>query len=203
MKRWLQRGWVIDIVEGAPSIVFLALWRSDVDMQFAGWIGVALAAIQLCGFRYFGLRNNPLMLGINVHLLLITPLIMTAFHVGARDLSDTLVAYSYRGVLVTVFLVGCALTLFSPRGFVGVDNLRRIDRLKHSTILLAASALAILWGFTFNGSTAIAVAAPLIGLFSLRRFLVSRELDRDIRLGALIGATAGAQLSGRSNADSI
>jgi len=71
---------------------------------------------------------NPIMLGINVHLVIITPLIMAAFYAGAREISDTLVAHSYRGVLVTVFVVGCALTVFSQRGFIGTDGLPKGSR---------------------------------------------------------------------------
>lgn len=203
MKRPVQREWVADVLETIPSVIFLALWRSDVDMQLAGWIGVALAAIQLAGFYLFRVRFNPIMLGINVHLLIITPLIMTAFYMGAREFSDTLAANSYRGVLVTVFLVGCALTLLSPRGFIGADNLPKSDRWKLSAVLLSASALAILWAFSYAGSTLLAVAAPTMGLFGLRRFLLARTLDSDDRAGRLMTASAGSAFLTGTDADSI
>lgn len=190
-------------MEATPSIIFLALWRSDVDMQLAGWIGATLAAIQLVGFRGLRIQFNPIMLGINVHLLIITPLIMTVFHIGARELSDTLVAHSYRGVLITVFLVGCALTALSKHGFIGVDNLSKSDRWKQSTILLAASVLAIVWAFSYRGNTVLAVAAPLIGLFALRRFLLARNFDNDNQVGSLVTASTGSAIVAGTETDSI
>lgn len=203
MNTSLQRAWATDIVEAIPSVVFLALWRSDMDMQLGGWIGAALAAIQLIGFRCVRAQYNPIMLGINTHLLIITPLIMAAFIAGAREFSDALVAHSYRGVLVTVFLVGCCLTLVSPRGFIGVDNLPRADRWKNSGILLAASAFAIAWALNYTGGTLLAVAAPMIGLFGLRRFLVARTLDGSNQMGGIVALGAGSGLLGGADADGV
>lgn len=88
-------------------------------MQLSGWIGAALAATLLIACRYFRIQFNPIMLGINVHLAIITPLIMAAFHAGAREISDAFVAHSYRGGLVTVFLVECARTVFSTWFYLG------------------------------------------------------------------------------------
>jgi hypothetical protein len=203
MSTSLQRAWATDIVEAIPSVVFLALWRSDMDMQLAGWIGAVLAAVQLIGFRYYRVQYNPIMLGINIHLLVITPLIMAAFAAGAREFSDMLVAHSYRGVLITVLLVGCGLTLFSPRGFIGIDNLSRTDCWKNSGILLAASAVAIAWAFNYTGGTLLAVAAPMIGLFGLRRFLVARTLDGSNQIGGIVALGAASSLPGGTDADGV
>src|SRR5204863_9843774 len=90
-----QREWATDILEGLPSIVFLALWQSSVDMRFAGWAGAIAAAMVLIGFRLFRLPFNPIVLGINLHLLLVTPLIVTVFHIGAYDLGRTLLAFAH------------------------------------------------------------------------------------------------------------
>lgn len=56
MNQSLQREWLTDILETTPSIVFLALWRSNVDMQLSGWIGAALAATLLVASRYFRIQ---------------------------------------------------------------------------------------------------------------------------------------------------
>ncbi|NGO54082.1 hypothetical protein [Allomesorhizobium camelthorni] len=175
-----QREWLTDILESAPSIIFLVLWRSDVDMEMAGWLGVGLAAIVLIGFRLSRVHFNPILLGINVHLLIITPLIVTVSQMGALDLARALTAASERGVLVTVFIVGCALTAFSRRGFIGTDDLPDSSRWGYSLILLVASAAAIIWAFTYTGNTLLAIAVPMMGLFGLRRLLVARWLDRSI-----------------------
>ena len=146
-----HKEWLTDILESAPSIIFLALWRSDVDMELAGWIGVALAAATLIGLRLFRIPYNPILLGINVHLVVITPLIVTAYGLGSAEFARALVAGSERSVLVTVFVVGCALTAFSRRGFVGQDNLPATSRWIYSSILLAALAAAIVWSFYLRG----------------------------------------------------
>jgi hypothetical protein len=192
VSRSLQREWLTDILESLPSIVFLALWRSDVDVELAGWIGVGLAAMVLIGFRVFRVDYNPILLGINVHLLVITPLIVTVSQMGALDLARALVASSERGVLVTVFAVGCALAAFSRRGFIGTDDRPGQSRWGYSSILLVASAAAMVWALTYTGNTLLAIAVPMMGLFGLRRLLVARWLDRSNRTdGSLaIGASS-------------
>jgi hypothetical protein len=154
--------------------VFLALWRSGLDMEVAGWTGVALAAMILVGLRLFRVPYNPILLGINVHLVVITPLIVAVFRLGATEFGSALVAASERGVLVTVFIVGCALTALSQRGFIGADGLPATSRWIYSSILLAALTAAIAWSFTYEGSTLLAVGLPMMGLFALRRLLIAR-----------------------------
>lgn len=185
-----QKEWLTDILESAPSIIFLALWRSDVDMELAGWIGVALAAVTLIGLRLLRTPYNPILLGINVHLLVITPLIVAAYGLGLAEFARALVAGSERSVLVTVFVVGCALTAFSRRGFIGQDDLPATSRWIYSSILLAAVAAAIVWSFSYAGGTLLAVGLPVMGLFALRRLIVARWLDRTRRTGSGSIATA-------------
>ncbi|WP_426236610.1 hypothetical protein [Pararhizobium sp. DWP1-1-3] len=204
MKKSLQRTWITDILEAVPSVVFLALWRSGFDMETSGWTGALLAAAQLLGFYRFGVFSNPIMLGINLHLLIITPLIMVSFAIGAREFSDALVVHSYRGVLVTVFVVGCVLTLMSRRGFVGIDDVPKRSFWKTSGVLLAASALAIVWAFAYTGAVVLSVAVPMIGLFALRRFLIANILDNENRIGGIaLAGGVSAFLAGRDQAGEI
>ena len=181
-----QREWLTDIVEGAPSILFLALWQSDVDIRFTGWAAAALAATVLIGFRLFRVSYNPIMLGVNIHLLIITPLIVTLFYLGANGWGRVLFAFSHRAVLVTIFLVGCTLTVFSRRGFIGIEGLPDPRRLTYSLVLLAASIAAIAWTFTYKGVPVVAIAIPLMALFGVRRLLVARWHDRNDRSEAVL-----------------
>jgi len=121
---------------------------------------------------------NPILLGINTHLLIITPLIVTIFRLGATELGRILVAGSERGVLVTVFVVGIGLTIFSPRGFIGAGDLPAGRRIAYSSILLLVLASSIVWSFAHAGSTLLAVGLPMMGLFAIRRLLIARLLDR-------------------------
>jgi hypothetical protein len=191
-----QREWMRDILEGAPSILFLALWQSNVDIKFSGWAGAALAAIVLIAFRVFRLPYNPIVLGINIHLLMITPLIVAVFNFGAYGLGRTLFAFSHHSVLITIFFVGCALTVFSKRGFIGIDELPSGRRWAYSLALLAASVTTIAWSLTYKGPPLIALAIPIMVLVGLRRLLIARWLDRNGRSGGLLAVAPGSTCPG-------
>lgn len=173
-----QKGWLTDTLESLPSIVFLVAWRGGGDIAFAGWLGSASALALLLGFRFYRMPYNPILLGINLHLVAITPLIVASFHLGATDLGRLLLRSSESGVLVSVLLTGCLLTLFSSRGFVGNDAMPRHPRLKFSAILLAATAILIPWSFAHAGQTLVSLAVPFMVLFALRRFLIARWQDK-------------------------
>ena len=175
-----QREWIIDFLEPAPTIVFLALWRSGVvETEVAGWIGALLAAAILVGFKIRRLRFNPILLGMNLHLLVITPTISAAFRLGAAELGQLLLATAASWILVIVLAVGLVMTLFSPRGFIASDQLSPGSRRSGSLILLAATAVAIPWSFFHAGQTIVSIVIPLTALFALRRFLIARALDRE------------------------
>jgi hypothetical protein len=192
VSRSRQREWLTDILESAPSLAFLLLWRSGVASEVAGWIGAALAASVLIGFRICKLRFNPILLGVNIHLLIITPLIMGMFHLAAPELGKLLVAYAYKGVLVTIFLTGCVLTLLSREGFVGLEGLPRSTAASYSVALLVTSLAATVWTFSYAGSSGIGVALPIMALFGLRRLLIARALDSKGKL--TVAATAGGAM---------
>ena len=197
MKPLMQREWLIDVLEASPSVVFTALLRSNVDLQLEGWIGAALAALQLGSFYYLRFQHNPIMLGINVHLLLITPTIMVAYWSGFSQLGHVLETHSYQGVLITVWMVGAILTVVADRGFIGVAGLSLSHRVKLSGILLSASAASIFWGFARAENPLVSVILPLIALFGLRRYLVARTYDRNDLVGGigLIGGSSAVAAS--------
>ncbi|WP_416409766.1 hypothetical protein [Agrobacterium rosae] len=175
MLQSFKREWLADIVESAPSIVFFMLLRFNIGLETAGWISAAFAAIVLVGFRAYKIRFSPLLLGINIHLLIITPLIVMMFHLGASAAGETVTTYSHKGVLITILLVGIALTIFSQEGFIGLEGLSKSAVRNNSTILLIATVVAIAWAFTYSGTPLFGIVLPIIGLFILRRFLGSRK----------------------------
>lgn len=189
-----QREWLTGALESAPSVAFVALWQSQVGLEAAGWSGAALAAVVLVGFRLYRVPYSPILLGINTHLLLATPAIVALFRLGAPDLGRILAGHAYRGVLVTVFAVGLALTLLSERGFLGVSGLPVAKRRVYSAILLAASAATIVWSFGLasRGSTLVTIAVPLMALFGLRRFLIARWRDRSQDAAGLMAGAGPA-----------
>lgn len=189
-----QREWATDILESLPSILFIALWQSGIDIKFSGWVSAVLAAIVLVGFRLYRLPYSPIVLGINLHLLITTPLIVILFYFDAYNVGKALFAFSHRGVLVTVFIVGCALTAFSQRGFIGISGLPDSRRRTYSIILLTASIAAIAWSFTYKGAASIAIAIPFMALFGLRRLLIARWLDRKDGDSGLLMISSGCVL---------
>jgi hypothetical protein len=170
------------------------LSQSHFDIRVAGWAGAALAAIVVVGFSVLRMHQNPIALGVNIHLLIITPLIVLVFYLGAQDTGRMLFASAYRGTLVTIFLVGCALTAFSRRGFIGIEGLPTIRRWSYSLILLAASAITIAWSFSSARPTSIAIAIPIMALFGLHRLLVARWLDGSGQSNALFLLGPGTAL---------
>lgn len=173
-----QREWMTGLLESLPSIVFLVLWRGGADAELSGWVGSGLAAALLVGFWLRRTHCNPVMLGINLHLLAITPMIVTLFRLGAPETARLLLAYAENGLLVAILIVGCALTAFSSRGFIGVDGMPPTTRRTYSVLLLAMAAAGIAWSFAHADSTLMKIGVPLMTLFGLRRYLVARWSDR-------------------------
>jgi hypothetical protein len=198
VSRSLQREILTDILEGMPSFGLFALWRSGVDAQTAGWVAAGLAACILIGFRARGVRFNPILLGINVHILIITPLIVTLFHFGALEMARTVVAYAHQGVTITIFLTGCALTLASPDGLVGLEGLPRPTAMIYSALLLVASLAAMAWAFSYPGGGFVSIAVPVMALFGLRRLLIARWLDKNGQSNGLALAAGGSALASDS-----
>lgn len=186
-----QREWVSGVLEGAPSILFLALWRSNIDGEVAGWIGSGLAAALLIGFRLRRVPYNPLLLGINFHLVVMTPLVVSLFRLGMPETARFLLDTAESGVLVAILAVGCGLTAFAPRGFIGAEGLPAATRRAYSLLLLAATAAAIPWSIVNAGSTLLSIGVPLMGLFALRRFLMARWSDKAREPGGGSFAIAG------------
>lgn len=192
-----QREWVTGALESLPSLVFLGLWRGEVvGLEAAGWTGSGLAAAVLVALRLQRVPHDPILLGINLHLLVITPLIVGLFRLGQVDLAHILVATAQNGVLVAVLVVGGTLTVFARRGFIGVEGLPSTVRRTYSLLLLAVAAAGVIWSFVHAGSTLMSVGLPLMALFGLRRYLAARWRDKAGDGGeamAIVGVPAGEQ----------
>lgn len=131
---------ILEVLEGLPSIAFILTWRQSGDLELAGWIGCGLAFAVLAVFRILKGRMHPVLLGVNCHMLVVTPLIVGMFRFGDRSIAELLVPYSHGAVLLTVTLVGVALTLFTPAGFAGVPELAARLRTRLSLSMICVSA---------------------------------------------------------------
>ena len=166
-----KTGWMI-LAEAVPSIAFALIWRATGDLEAAGWLGAVLALVVLLGFRIFRVSFDTIYLGINLHIALITPLIVGLYRLGWSHPARLVEAYSFPAVLITIFLTGSALTLWSPGGFIGQPGLPR----RSSLLLLAGGAAAILWWGLVGGPDPVAVGLPIIGLFLLRAAILRRAV---------------------------
>lgn len=174
-----QQQWMTDLLESLPSVAFLALWHGEVvRLETAGWIGCGLAAAVLLVLRLRRVPYNPILLGMNLHLVVVTPLIVGLFRLGQADLAGLLVDTAQTGVLVAILAVGIALTLFGPRGFIGIDGLPPATRRRYSLLLLALTAAAVPWSLAHADSTLVSIGVPLTVLFGCRRYLSARWHDK-------------------------
>ncbi len=192
-----QRKLLLGFLENAPTLGFLAAWQLTGDLETGGWVGVALAFAVLVGFRVKGIAYHPILLGINVYLLVITPVIKTLFWLGAWDAGQALVEYAQPAVVAAVFVVGSVLTLFSATGFIGIVCETRAKTRRLSAYLLAASAAAVVWAFGYDGSRLITIALPLGSLFALRQFLIAGLNQKD-RGGDTLSSLVTASGAGAS-----
>jgi len=180
-----QKMMVRDLLQSAPTALFLLLWRGDVGLELAGWCGSAAALFVLIYCRAVNVPAHPILLGANIHLLLATPVIVGLDRAGAAALSDQLAQYGHPGVLITVWLTGLWLTVFSRAGFVGEDTMPARQRVLYSCALLGVCALGIVWAFVIAEPGVMAVALPFIALIGVRGWLLARWQDR---AGCMSGA---------------
>lgn len=199
MARSRQTQFVLDLLEGLPSVGFILLWRQTGDLELAGWIGTGLAATVFAAFTLMKGRMHPVLLGVNSHILLVTPLIVGLFRFGGREIAELLVPYSYGAVLLTVTLVGVLLTLFTRAGFAGVPELAARLRLRLSLMMIAVSAAGTAWAMSTPDKALAPVVVTLTLLIVGRRFLLARWADNPA--GAVL--LAGSALDGAGQQDSL
>ncbi|MCV0424322.1 MAG: hypothetical protein K5905_02515 [Roseibium sp.] len=178
MEKSQQKQWFTDLLEGVPSIAFILLWRQGGDLEFAGWVGSGLALGVFAVFRLLRARMHPVLLGVNLHILVATPLIISLFRFGDAAIAKTLVAYSHGGVLLTVLMTGLLLSSFSKGGFAGLPDMPRGQQGRISALMLIVSALGAIWALATPQDSLIPVVVTLMLLIGGRRYLLARWMDR-------------------------
>lgn len=178
MDRSQQKQWLTDLLEGVPSITFILLWRQMGDLEFAGWVGSALALFTFAVFLKLRTRMHPVLLGVNLHILVATPLIVSMFRFGETVIAKQMVVYSHGGVLLTVLITGLVLTIFTKGGFAGFPDMPRKQQMRWSGLMLAVSALGAVWILATPDDSLVAVVVTLTLLIGGRRFLLARWMDR-------------------------
>ena len=185
MANTRQKTLMIDILESAPSIAFLIFLRSQFGLEMAGWIGSIAALLVFVALYLLNQKPHPILLGVNLHLLFATPVIVGIDYVGAELLASFLADHAHKGVLLTVFFVGVAQTAFLKGGFVGRLDLPQKIQTKYSYYLLAAGFIGLIWAFGTETGAFLSVLLPLTAMIGLRNFLLARWQDNNAGAGAI------------------
>ncbi len=173
---------ILNIIEFAPLSIFLIYIRSIDTSNPAAWQGpwlasggVALAVILLFIFqkRIF----HRIFLGINVYLLSGAAAFVT-HQWWLTGIYDNLRA---SGVLLWVIATGIVSTIFSPRGFLGIDSFDAKAVKKYSFYLLIVAVLAFAVSLGFRGNHLLSELVPFMSLYLAYGFFNEKCKGQGIR----------------------
>ncbi|WP_170466272.1 hypothetical protein [Ruegeria arenilitoris] len=181
-----QRQLLLEMFENLPGISFMVLFRTTDDLQLAGWVGTALAAAVYVAFARRVLRPQPILLGINLFMIAITPLIEGLILSGHRTAATLLIGNIATLVLMSVFVVGLLLTAFAQNGFLNYQPNSTKQKRAHSAVLLMVCALGIVWSLVAGDNYLVSLAAPLMVLFGTHQLLRAGATDQQSRSGAVL-----------------
>ena len=139
---------------------------------------------------------NPVLLGVTLHLLLVTPLSVGTFRSSLPDLGAFLAAYAHSAVLLSVFVAGLWLTVFTRRGFIGSAEMPAKHRRRYSLVMLAICACGMIWALSRPDSSLVPVIVTLTALIGGRRFLLARQADNSSSSAATLGVLPDREFSG-------
>jgi hypothetical protein len=114
---------------------------------------------------------NPILLGTNLWLCMGA----LAFGIPIAPFATVIGTVQAFGLYVCVFAVGTALIAAAPTGFIGMGHPNRRLVRKLSFILLAITAVALLWSFLFMDNIRLGGALPFIVLNVSRRMMMRRN----------------------------
>ncbi len=185
MTKTRQKTLMIDLLESAPSIVFLIFLRNQSGLEIAGWVGCLAALMVFVALYLLNHKPHPVLLGVNLHILLATPVIIGIDYFGAEQLASFLANHAHKGVLLTVFFVGVLQTVFLAGGFIGRLDLPHKIQTKYSCYMLVAGFIGLIWAFGSETGAFLGVLLPLTAMIGLRNFLLARWHDNNSSAGAL------------------
>lgn len=164
-----------NLLENSPTIVFFSLLRFSNDLRLAGWVS-AMVAVGVCAAYLFRvLKPHPILLGINLCMLLITPCTEVLLWIGRAELANMLIENAQSAVLTIVFLT--ILTRAIAKQKARLCSQPKGDRSvpKPSIFLVLLSFSTVIWSLAINASQLLEVGFPLLVLFITYRVLSARE----------------------------
>lgn len=190
MSQSQQKRWLTDLLEGVPSIVFILLWRQSGDLETAGWIGAGTALAVFSLLVWMRTRMHPVLIGVNAHILLATPLIVGLFRIGQTDLARFLASHAYPGVLVTVLVAGVIQTLVAKNGFSALEKVPASTQRHYSLGMLIICGFGAVWALATPGSPLVPVVVTVTALIVGRNFVQARLSDKNGAGAAVLASGA-------------
>lgn len=165
-----------EIVQFVPiitlSITFIV--KGDVDLEQAATLFVvsgSMAAGIMIWLAVVKVTLNPILMASNIWLIVGA----IAFGVPVPFLAALLSQTNAALLFVIVFVVGAVqIAQKIPTGFIGMENADTPTVLRHSRILLALSAMILIWAFVFKDNIRLGGGLPFIILNVTRRLMVKR-----------------------------
>lgn len=185
-----QRQFLLGLAENLPGLSFLLLLRVHGDLRLAGWVGAILAGCVCFAYAKRVIRPDSILVGINLFMAAITPLIELLYQSGYPDQAQFLVRNIDTLVLCSVLMSGLVLTLWTKTGFLSHPSKNPKQTQLYSGIMLAVCTVCALWSSAFEGDRLISLALPLSLLFGVRHYLRARAADKRPHAGAAIAAPA-------------
>lgn len=150
---------------------FIVEGQVDLDSASSGFV-VATALAILCSIQVLrhGHRLNPVLVGTNLWLAFGA----VAFGLDVAALRAWLGETQAFGLFAAVFGVGVVTTWRAPGGFVAATLAEPARIRRASLVLLALSALALVWAWVFRHDIRFGGGLPFIVLNVARRALVLR-----------------------------
>ncbi len=185
-----QKRLLLGTFENLPGLGFLVLSRATGDLRLAGWIGTVLAAAACCAYAKRIMPPHPVLLGINLFMVAITPLIELLHLSGNGAEANALIGNLDSLVLGSIFVTGVVLTLIGKNGFLvhQADTPRQMRI--YSAALLAVCATGIVWSLIMGDNHLVSLVVPLSLLFGLQQYLSAGASDRQSRGSAILAAPA-------------
>lgn len=138
-------------------------------------VGGVLAVIETLFLLWRRMTLDRLLLGANLYLLIGALSAKLGFHSIMRMYSDLQAA----AIFIMIFLIGVGSTVFTVRGFVGVETKTPLDSKRASLALLAFTVICGLISFRYRGDTTLSGTLPVITLI-----IVKKVLDKRLDHGA-------------------
>ena len=178
--------------ENLPGLSFLILSRASDDLRLVGWIGTILAATVCVAYMRQVVKPHPVLLGINIFMVVITPLI-ELLHIGNNAAAAQLLLENIDSlVLGSILVTGLALTLFTRRGFLTYRSESTAKMRAHSASLLAVCAMGMVWSLYAGDNHLLSLVLPLSLLFGLQQYLSAGAADKQMRHDVFIASAGSA-----------